>query len=80
MNNFKKKFNHTKEKFAGNVKEAAGKITGNDQLELKGKIQSSKADFKKSMNVNEKINEIKEDIAGKINDKIDEKKDKKSDK
>lgn len=74
MNNFKKKFNFNKEKFSGNVKEATGKIIGNEQLELKGKIQSLKADFKKSMKISKKINDIKENIAGKINDKIDEKK------
>lgn len=74
MNNFKKKFNFNKEKFSGNIKEATGKIIGNEQLELKGKIQSLKADFKKSVRTNKKINDIKENIAKKINDKIDEKK------
>jgi len=74
MTSFKRKFDRAKDKFSGEVKEAAGKITGNEQLELKGKIQSSQADLRKNMDVGARINEIKEDIAGKINDKIDKKK------
>jgi uncharacterized protein YjbJ (UPF0337 family) len=71
MSDFKKDFDHAKNKIEGEVKEAAGKITGNEQLELKGKIQSSKADFKKNWDVKEKIEDIKENIAGKMNDRID---------
>jgi len=73
MDTNKDDFNNTKEKIAGKVKEAAGKITGNEQLELKGKIQSSKADFKKKTSVHRNVNNIKESIAGKINDIIDKK-------
>ena len=36
----------SKDKVIGEVKEAVGKVTGNEELELKGKIQSSKADLK----------------------------------
>ena len=71
MSTAKKAFKNTKDKFEGEVKEAAGKITGNQQLELKGKIQSAKADLKKNRNVQDKIEDIKENIAGKINDRID---------
>ena len=74
MNNFKNKFENTQEKLAGEAKEAVGKITGNEQLELKGKIQSSKADFRKDTNIKNKIEEIKENVAGKINDKLDDRK------
>lgn len=49
MNEFHKDSDHAKNKIAGGVKEAAGKITGNEQLELKGKIQSGKADLKKNV-------------------------------
>ncbi len=77
MNNSKKNFENAKEQFAGEVKEAAGKITGNQQLELKGKIQSAKASFKKDTNIKNKADEIKENLAGKINDKIDDLKKKK---
>ncbi len=74
MSNFKKKMENAQEKFAGETKEAVGKITGNEQLELKGKIQSSKADFKKDTNIKDKVEQIKENVAGKINDKLDERK------
>jgi uncharacterized protein YjbJ (UPF0337 family) len=71
MSDFKKDFNHTKNKVAGEVKEAVGKVTGNEQMELKGKIQSAKADLKKNWDVGNKIEDIKENIAGKMNDRID---------
>lgn len=69
MTDSKHKLKNTKDKIVGEVKEAVGKVTGNETLELKGKIQSSKSDFKKKMN-------IKDKTAGKINDLIDKKKDK----
>jgi uncharacterized protein YjbJ (UPF0337 family) len=71
MSDLKKDVDHAKNKIAGGIKEAAGKITGNEQLELKGKLQSSKADLKKNWDVKDKIEDIKESIAGKMNDKID---------
>jgi len=74
MSDSKRKFEHIKDKFAGGIKEVAGKVTGNEQLELKGKIQASKADIKKNFNVKDKIEEIKDGIAEKINDRIDESK------
>jgi len=79
MSDMKKKIDHAKNKIGGEFKEVAGKITGNEQLELKGKIQSSKADLKQNLSVENKIEDIKDHIAGKINDKIDkqEKKSKK---
>lgn len=63
MSKFKRKFDFAKNKFAGEVKETAGKATGNEQLELKGKIQSAGADLKN------KVGDIKEDIAEKIEGK-----------
>jgi len=72
MNKEKRDFNNAKDKFSGKAKETVGKITGNEQLELKGKVQSSKADVK--INVEKKVDKIKEGIAGKINDKTDKKK------
>lgn len=74
MSNSKKNFDYGKDKFSGKVKEAAGKVTGNEQLELKGKIQSAKADFKKKTNVADRIEDIKDDIAKGINDNIDKNK------
>ena len=65
MTDTKGKLKNAKDKVVGEVKEATGKVTGNDELELKGKIQSSKADVKK------KAGEIKENIAENVNDKVD---------
>lgn len=77
MTDFKDKVGQTKDKLAGELKEAAGKITGNEQLELKGKIQSAKADIRRKSdvkkNVKRKVEDVKESIAGKINDMIDKK-------
>ena len=73
MPDSKYKLNNAKDKVLGEVKEAVGKITGNEELELKGKIQSSKSDLK------EKGVKIKEDITERINDIIDEKKDNEND-
>jgi len=70
MTDSKYKLNNAKDKVIGEVKEAVGKVTGNEELELKGKIQSSKSDLK------EKGGKIKEDIAKGINDIIDENEDK----
>jgi uncharacterized protein YjbJ (UPF0337 family) len=71
MTDSKDKIDNAKDKSIGGVKEAVGKVTGNDELELKGKIQSSKADLK------DKAHEIKEDAAGKVNSIIDKKKENK---
>ena len=62
-----KKLDNAKNKVVGEIKEAAGKMTGNEQLELKGKIQSSKADLKI------KVNHVKEDIADTYNHAIGKK-------
>ena len=73
MTDSKYKLNNAKDKVLGEVKEAVGKVTGNEELELKGKIQSSKSDLK------EKGVKIKEDITERINDIIDEKKNNEND-
>ena len=73
MTDSKYKLNNAKDKVIGEVKEAVGKVTGNEELELKGKIQSSKSDLK------EKGVKIKEHITERINDIIDEKKNNEND-
>ena len=73
MEDFKDKMENAIDKIEGGLNEAAGKITGNKQLELKGKLQGSKADLEKKMNVKENINDIKENIADKIIKKMDKK-------
>lgn len=74
MTDSKNKIKNAKDKISGEVKEVIGKITDNQQLELQGKIQSAKSDFKKKTNITNNVNKIKEDFAGKINDIIDENK------
>ncbi len=74
MTDSKGKIENAKNKVVGEVKEAIGKVTNNEELELKGKIQSSIADTK------EKAYDLKEDIARKINDNIDKSKDNEDDK
>ena len=71
MADLKDKMDNAIDKIEGGLNEAAGKITGNKQLELKGKLQGSKADLEKKMNVKENINDIKENIADKIIKKMD---------
>ena len=56
------KIENTKDKVVGEAKEDFGKVTGNEETELKGKIQSKKADVK------ETLDDTKEKIAKKIND------------
>lgn len=75
MNNFDRKVDNAKNKVAGLVKQTAGKISGDEVLELKGRIQSSQADFQKKTDVNDAIHQIKKtaekgkaDIAHSIND------------
>ncbi len=74
MSSSKNKMNITKDKLIGEAKEVIGKVTNNEELELKGKIQSSKYD------IFEKADDIKENIAGKLNDMIDKKKEKENSK
>jgi len=68
MTQSKDKLNTAKDKVLGEVKATVGKVTGNEELELKGKIQSLKSD------INEKSEQIKEDAAEKINNFVDAKK------
>ena len=78
MSSKKRRHKNTKDKVEGRLKEAAGKTTGNQQMELKGKVQVAKAEAKgKAYAVEEKVINVEESVAEKINDKIDEKKSKK---
>ena len=59
MTDLKDKFMNTKDKIVGEVKEAVGKVTGNEELELEGKFQSTKSD------VTGAANEFKDDFVDK---------------
>ena len=67
MSDLKNKFENAKDKVIGKTNEGIGKVTGNEETELKGKLQYQKADVK------QKVNNIKEKIVEKINDKLDKK-------
>lgn len=69
MTDSKNKIENAKNKIVGEIKEVFGKVTNNEELELKGKIQSSTSDVKA------KAEELKENIAETINDAIDKNKD-----
>ena len=71
MADLKDKFKNIKDKISGETKEAVGKLTDDEELELKGKIQSTKADAVK------KINDKKDEILEKVNEKIEDMDDKK---
>jgi len=73
MKDVKDKMENAINKIEGELNETAGKITGNKQLELKGKLQASKADLEKKMDIKDNINEIKENIADKIIKNMDKK-------
>lgn len=55
----------TKDNVVGKLKEATGKLTDNDRLELSGKLQTWKSQ------VGEKITEKKEEAAEKVNEVIE---------
>jgi len=59
MNKLERKLDQTKNKISGAAKQAAGKISGDEVLELKGKIQSSKADLQKKTDVDDLSRKIK---------------------
>jgi len=49
MANLKHTVKNANDKVTGKIKESVGKATGDDTLELKGKIQSTKADIKRKI-------------------------------
>jgi uncharacterized protein YjbJ (UPF0337 family) len=69
MEEIKKKIENVKEKVVGQGKETIGKVTGNHELELKGKMQAAKVDIME--NVEDSIHDIRQGVAEKINNVID---------
>lgn len=63
MNNMERKLNHTKSKLSGVAKQAAGKLSGDEVMELEGRIQSSQADFQKSTDAGALNRKIKQTAA-----------------
>ncbi len=75
MNRSERKLTQAKNKISGVAKQVVGKITGDEVLELKGRIQSSQADLQKRTDVDDAIQKIKKcaengkaSIVKKIND------------
>jgi len=66
MTDSKNILENTKDKVVGKTKEAVGKATGNQETELKGKLQYQKGA------INDKVDGIKEKVAERVNDKLDE--------
>lgn len=67
MSDLRDKFENARDKFIGEVTEAVGKVTGNEEQELKGKIQSKMADLDKD------FDDSKDNLVEKINDMWDKK-------
>lgn len=75
MNSSERKISRAKNKVSGIAKQVAGKITGDEVLELKGRIQSSQADLQKKTDVGDAIHQMKQsaekgkaNVTQKIND------------
>ncbi len=72
MNDFKNNVKNTKDQVIGRAKEKVGDITNNEELELKGKIQSATADAKKN------AAEMHDRALKKLNDFFDNKEEEKN--
>ncbi len=66
-------FDAAKDKVSGKVKETAGKVTGDESTEAKGKTEQMVGEAK------EKLSDAKDKIAEKFNDVVDKAKGKKED-
>lgn len=62
MEKFSKNVQIKTDKLSGKTKEVVGKVTNNKELEVKGKIQSTKVD------IDQKATDLKNDVSMKIKD------------
>lgn len=62
MEKFSKNVQIKTDKLSGKTKEVVGKVTNNKELEVKGKIQSTKVD------IDQKATDLKNDVSKKIKD------------
>lgn len=65
MTDAQDKMKREKDRVVGSAKEAYGDATGDQETELKGKVQKKMAD------VGEKVDKAKNDVLGKVNETID---------
>ena len=64
MSNLNNKVENAKDKVVGKTKETAGRVTGNQEMELKGALQYEKGDLK------EKVDKTKDKFTEKINETL----------
>ncbi|WP_125705113.1 CsbD family protein [Lacticaseibacillus daqingensis] len=69
-------FDSLKDKVVGKVKETAGKLTNNEQLEAKGKAEQLKDEAAQKADevtdkVKDKVDDVADDAAKKFNDAVD---------
>ncbi|MGH4124256.1 MAG: CsbD family protein [Clostridium sp.] len=67
MPNLNNKVENVKDKVVGKIKETAGKVSDNQTMEIKGKLQYQKGNLK------EKIDKTKDKIVDKFNDTLNKK-------
>ena len=71
------KLKEMKDKLVGSVKEVAGKVTDNEELELKGKLQKGVGKAREvAGDVADKAEGVKDDALASVNRKLDETKEK----
>ncbi|NLC55150.1 MAG: CsbD family protein [Erysipelothrix sp.] len=67
------KLKELKDKVVGSVKEATGKVTDNEELELKGKLQKGVGKAREvAGDLTDKAKEVKDDVLDAVNKKLDE--------
>jgi uncharacterized protein YjbJ (UPF0337 family) len=71
MKQTKRDMINASDKFAGQVEVAAGKITGNQQMELKGHVKVAKAEIRHELSPKHVIDGMKKRAAGAVNKNID---------
>jgi len=64
MSNLNNKVENAKDKVVGKTKETAGRVTGNQEMELKGTLQYEKGDLK------QKVDKTKDKFTEKINETL----------
>lgn len=68
----KDKFESVKDETVGKVKEAAGKMTGDEKLKAEGMGQGLMGKAKGAVGeIKDKASDLAEDVAGKVNDAVD---------
>lgn len=67
------KLKEIKDKVVGSVKEATGKVTDNEELELKGKLQKGVGKAREvAGDVADKAKDVKDDVLDTVNKKLDD--------